>query len=49
MPESPRWYFTKGKFDKAENVIRKIAAVNNKSIPDNFDIRQLETSKVCQL
>ena len=38
-PESPRWLAARGKTERAENVIIKIATENNKPIPENLTER----------
>lgn len=34
IPESPRWLFTKKRFDESKNILERIARVNNNLIPD---------------
>ena len=34
IPESPRWYISRGKFKDAEKIIRQIANGNKKTITD---------------
>ena len=46
VPESPRWLLARGRFGKAENIIRKICAVNEKPMPDNL-IATLTEKAVC--
>ena len=36
LTESPRWLITNGKLKKAEKVIRHIAAINKKTVPDDL-------------
>ncbi len=36
LSESPRWLISKGRVNEAQNVIRKIARINKKDIPDEF-------------
>ena len=38
IPESPRWYLTRGKIHKAENVLRTIAFLNIKTLPSGHFI-----------
>ena len=42
MFESPRWLLLKGKVDKAEVIVRQIAAINNKELPDDFNLKSVE-------
>ena len=36
LPESARWLLAQGKFEKAEEVIKKVAKVNHKNLPENI-------------
>lgn len=36
VPESPRWLLVKGKIDNAQKVLRKVARINRKKLPENF-------------
>ncbi len=36
LSESPRWLISKGRVNEAQKVIRKIARINQKDIPDEF-------------
>ncbi|XP_071841267.1 organic cation transporter protein-like isoform X1 [Apostichopus japonicus] len=36
VPESPRWLISNKRFESAENIFRKIAKVNRKTLSDNF-------------
>ncbi len=42
IPESPRWLLVMGKHKKAEKIIRKIAAINGRKLPDDFSVSQLD-------
>lgn len=42
LPESPRWLLVHSKWKRADRNLRKIAAVNKRSIPKNFDVSTLE-------
>ena len=46
IPESPRWYFIKGKYKKSEAVLRHMAEVNGKELPEDFDISQVRAIPV---
>jgi hypothetical protein len=46
MPESPRWLLTKGKWDRARNSLRKMASINGKVYPEDFDLKTIETRPV---
>jgi hypothetical protein len=46
MPESPRWLLTKGKWDRAKNSLRKMASINGKVYPEDFDLKTIETRPV---
>ncbi|XP_035900426.1 organic cation transporter protein isoform X1 [Anopheles stephensi] len=37
LPESPRWLLCKGRITEVKEVIRKAAAFNKRSLPDNLD------------
>ncbi|CAG9854103.1 unnamed protein product [Phyllotreta striolata] len=36
LPESPRWLMARGKFDKAERILQKMARINGKQLPNDF-------------
>ena len=38
VPESPRWLVSRGRFDQASEVIRRIARLNGCPIPDEEKI-----------
>ncbi|ELU09061.1 hypothetical protein CAPTEDRAFT_121679 [Capitella teleta] len=38
IDESPRWLLVKERYEDAEVVLRKIAAINGRELPDDFDI-----------
>ena len=38
-PESPRWLLAKERYADADGVLRRIAAVNGRSVPADFDVR----------
>lgn len=40
--ESPRWLLTTGRYEKAEKVIREIAKTNGKTLPPDFNVKQVE-------
>ena len=44
VPESPRWLTVNEKYDDAVIIINKISAVNEKSLPDDFDIYKIESA-----
>ncbi|XP_053694419.1 organic cation transporter protein isoform X2 [Sabethes cyaneus] len=37
LPESPRWLLCKGRVAEVKDIVRKAAAFNNRSLPDNLD------------
>ena len=41
-PESPRWLLSKMNFDEADKVISRIATVNKKKIPKDFNVRNIK-------
>ena len=38
MPESPRWLYSKGRRDEADDLMRNIAEKNGKTIPSKWDV-----------
>ena len=36
LKDSPRWLINNGKFDDAEQVIRHIATINKRTVPDDL-------------
>lgn len=47
LPESPRWLISKGQFDRAEIVLRRIAATNKKRFdPEAYEKVKDEQRKV---
>lgn len=46
MHESPRWLFTRGKFERAEKIICKMAAVNQTEVPEELLKREEKESDV---
>ena len=38
LSESPRWLYVKGQPEEGERIVRKMAEVNKKLLPDNLDI-----------
>ncbi|XP_069816584.1 solute carrier family 22 member 13 [Dendropsophus ebraccatus] len=44
LPESPRWLLTKGKSEKAKNLLQKAASINRRNIPEEILI-QLQEEK----
>jgi hypothetical protein len=46
MPDSPEFYYSKGRFEESEGVIHRIAQVNGVIIPpDSLQFRQMSTSQ----
>lgn len=37
LPESPRWLVATGKYRRAARIMKTMARINNKSIPDNYE------------
>ena len=52
IPESPRWLWSKGRYDEAYQIMKKMATINGRSLPARDDevlLNMLEQkSKVCQ-
>ncbi len=40
VPESPRWFATRGQFDDAEKVLRRMAAVNGRELPEMLNLQE---------
>lgn len=38
LPESPRWLLAKGRFDDAEKILKKMAKINGKTLPEDYMI-----------
>lgn len=48
LPESPRWLVSKGRFTKAEKVLRQIASENQRNFDQvAFEKLKEEQEKVC--
>ena len=39
VPESPRWLYANKKNDKADAIVRKMAKVNGKELPEKLDVQ----------
>ena len=49
MPESARWLINRGRHKEAEKIIRKVAKVNKKELPDVlFEDDEIDELKVNQ-
>jgi len=44
LDESPRWLMSRGQHDRATRILRKIARVNKREMPDDL---RLQTNVVC--
>ncbi len=42
IPESARWLLFKGKVDKADKILRHIAEVNGKIVPQEFNVKDID-------
>ena len=41
IPESPRWLLVVGEEEKADKIIKRIAAINKKTLPPDFHAKHL--------
>ena len=49
IPESSRWLVVNGRLDEGLRVIRHTCAVNQTSLPPDFDLKQLDQVPVYKL
>ena len=46
LSESPRWLVVKRKYAPARRIIGKMAAMNSKELPPDFDVSKIEVIKI---
>ena len=42
LPESPRWLLVNKRYAQADSAIRRIARMNNKTLPPSFNVAEVD-------